>query len=290
MCCTAAPLAPPGSQEGRDSRAGGQPYPVGPVSWGSATSVPHSGLGLNTAGPGLSLASAEQPERRVNADCAASLPPVSNFSLNFGEGAVPSLPAWPRPAAQAFAGVEPAPGTAQASRAPASPLRPRPVRAHGSAKRAALWLGLGTLGPRRKASDAAWRETWRLLARHGAPGPATSGAPRAQRPGRARVNAHHRPRRAKSEGPPDGAPGARGSGLWLDPCLSLDSLLVEPAPLPAPPNPTLISRSRPRQVPLTSCWGVAAAAPIPPPPTELFLASWTARPRSLRQPEEPSPE
>lgn len=147
----------PGSQEGREGRAGGQPYPVGPVSWGSATSVPHSGLGLNTAGPGLSLATVEQPERRVNADCAASLPPASNFSLNFGEGAVPSVPAWPRPAAPAFAGVEPAPRTAQASGALASVLRPRPVSAHGSAKRAALWLGPGTLGPRRKASAAVGR-------------------------------------------------------------------------------------------------------------------------------------
>lgn len=264
MCCTAAP---PAAQEAKKGKRGGQAAsPTQSVQFpgGSATSVPHNRLGLNTASPGLSLASAEQPERRVNADCAASLPPASNFSLNFGEGAVPSLPAWPRPAAQAFAGVEPRPRTAQASGALALPLRPSPARAHGSAKRSALWLGPGTLGPSRKASDAAGRETWRLLARRGAPGPATSGAPRAQRPGRARVNAHHRPPRTKSERPPGGASGARGSGLWLDPCLSLDSLLAEPAPLPAPPNPTRISRSRPCQVPLISCWGVSAAAPILP--------------------------
>lgn len=54
--------------------------------------------------------------------------------------------------------------------APASLLRPRPVRAHGSAKRAALGWSVDP-DPEGKASDAAWRETWEAAGEARSPRP-----------------------------------------------------------------------------------------------------------------------
>lgn len=106
---------PPRSHEPREGRAGGRPYPVCPVCWGGATSVPYSGRERTQLVPGSA------PRRRHNcggtdADSTASLPPASNFSLNL---------AAPRRDAERLgfrAGLAP-------------PRAPRPARSRGRTRR-----------------------------------------------------------------------------------------------------------------------------------------------------------
>lgn len=159
----------------------------------------------------------------------------------------------------------PAPGiTAPLSARPATAARPR----------ADAWLGPGTrprapplrLGDRREGGAAAGPES----ARRRAPGPATSGVPRAQRPQRARVNAQRRPRANSPRRPesevPGGAPGARGSELGADPRLPLDAatsrLGVFPHRAPRPSPTEFEAQTRLGTPPL--CRGVSTAVRVLP--------------------------
>ncbi|XP_026937166.1 uncharacterized protein [Sagmatias obliquidens] len=212
------------------------------------------------------------------------------------------------------------PPTAQEPRTlePACPrphrAAPRTVSAHGSATRSPL-PGSRDAGSRRPAEGgaAARQARRRPLARRGAPGPATSGAPRAQRPGRATVNAQRRPRhgphaisprRPKSERPPGGTPGTRGSGLRADPRLSLDAATFRPgvswqnwprSRLRA--SSARFARSAPSHLDFEAQIPPGAPRSVPgrlssrsSSPPELFLASRpgssAAQPPSLRQPED----
>jgi hypothetical protein len=187
----------------------------GPTQWvwfagRGANAVPYSGLGCNAACPRLGSAIKGQGKHRAGTGSWGLFPPDSNFSLNFAAWRrSPCVPRAHWGGTRAWRGPGPR-GSASSSRA--SPYRPHPARSAPTA-----WQRQGCAPPPLGSGSAAGalEEQPRQAARRAVPAPAASGAPRTQRPERARRIAQHELRRG-AHANRSLASGARGPALRED--------------------------------------------------------------------------